>query len=307
MQGVHTSITGAMTTPPEIRDSSVHFGICERLARLVGSGDVPHILLHGPWRSGNDAIATFVLSEIYGTSICTTRMEKKVFVVRSKHTVEIDVSSSKYHLEVDPSEAGVYDQYVLQDVIKEIAQTSSLTGNMGARVKFRTIVIRNADAMSKQAQSSLRMTMEKYTVSCRLILLCRGHSNVIGPIRSRCLNVRVPALQARVIHEAKEWERSVDKLAMKITSDRGAKILLVAREMVYDLTCSGVPGWVVLETLTRSLLRIVQDDALKWEIVEWAAHYENRIHTGSKDVLHVEAFIAKYMCFHTNHSGERKL
>ena len=273
---------------------------------MVGSGDVPHLLLHGPRRSGKEAIATTVLSEIYGTSVSTTRREKKVFVVRSKHTVEIEVSSSKYHLEVDPSEAGEYDQYVLQNVIKEIAQTSSLTGSMGTRVKFRTIVIRNADAMSKQAQSALRMTMEKYTVSCRLILLCRSHSNMIGPIRSRCLNVRVPTLPVRATAEAIEWEKFVDKLAVKITSDQGTKTLLVAREMVCELTCSGVPGCVVLETLVRSLLRIIQaHDALKWEIVEWAAHYENRIHTGSKDVLHVEAFVAKYMCIHKKHIGKK--
>ena len=273
---------------------------------LVGSGDIPHLLLHGPGGSGKEAIATIVLSEIYGTSVSTTRREKKVFVVQSKHTVEIDVLSSKYHLEVDPSEAGEYDKYVLQDVIKEIAQTSSLTGNMGTRVKFRTIVIRNADSMSKQAQSALRMTMEKYTVSCRLILLCRGHSNMIGPIRSRCLNVRVPTLPVRATGDVSEWETFVDKLAVRITSNQGPKILLVAREMVYELTCSGVPGRVVLETLVRSLLRIVQDDALKWEIVEWAAYYENRIHTGSKDVLHVEAFIAKYMCIHRKHAGGKK-
>lgn len=248
-----------------------------------------------------EEVAYTVLSEIYGTSVRSTRKEKKVFSVHSKHTVEIEVYSSKYHLEVDPSEAGEHDQYVLQDVIKEIAQTSSLTGNMDTRVKFRTIVIRNADAMSKQAQSALRMTMEKYTVTCRLILLCRNHGNLIGPIRSRCLNVRVPDLPVRGAREANEWETFVDKLAEKITSRQGPRALVVAREMVYELTSSGVPASVIMETLAKSLLRITRDDTLKWEIVRWAAHYENRVRTGSKDVLHVEAFVSKYMYIYKKH------
>ena len=140
----------------------------------------------------------------------TVRKEKKVSVVRSKN-VGIDVWSSKYHLEVDPGEAGEYDQYVLQDVIKEIARNSSLTGNMDARVKYRTIVIRNADAMSKQVQSALRMTMEKYTVSCRLIIICRRHNNLIGPNRSRRLNVRVPSPSSWLTRgPPDDWEEFMD-------------------------------------------------------------------------------------------------
>ena len=35
--------------------------------------------------------------------------------------------------------------------------------------------------------------MEKYMKNCRMILLCTHVHKLIDPIRSRCLNIRVPA------------------------------------------------------------------------------------------------------------------
>lgn len=47
--------------------------------------------------------------------------------------------------------------------------------------------------MSRDAQSALRRTMEKYTSSLRVILCANSTSKIIGPIRSRCLLLRVGA------------------------------------------------------------------------------------------------------------------
>ncbi len=37
------------------------------------------------------------------------------------------------------------------------------------------------------------------------------------------------------------------------------------------------------------------DDEMKHKLIEAAAFYEHRIHCGSKDIFHIEAFIAKFM------------
>lgn len=37
------------------------------------------------------------------------------------------------------------------------------------------------------------------------------------------------------------------------------------------------------------------DDCLKAEVLKWATFYEHRLHLGSKEILHLEAFVAKYM------------
>lgn len=55
------------------------------------------------------------------------------------------------------------------------------------------VIINEADLLSRDAQSALRRTMEKYTASLRVILCANSTSKIIGPIRSRCLLLRVGA------------------------------------------------------------------------------------------------------------------
>jgi hypothetical protein len=40
--------------------------------------------------------------------------------------VEVTTVASVYHVEMNPGDAGIYDRYIVQDVIKEIAQNSPL-------------------------------------------------------------------------------------------------------------------------------------------------------------------------------------
>lgn len=55
------------------------------------------------------------------------------------------------------------------------------------------LVLNEVDKLSREAQHSLRRTMEKYSASCRLILCCNSSSKVTEAVRSRCLNMRVNA------------------------------------------------------------------------------------------------------------------
>lgn len=62
---------------------------------------------------------------------------------------------------------------------------------IGAR-SFSVVLLTEVDRLTKDAQHALRRTMEKYMATCRLILCSTSTSKVIGPIRSRCLAIRVP-------------------------------------------------------------------------------------------------------------------
>lgn len=124
---------------------------------------------------------------------------------------------------MNPSDAGIYDRVVVQDIIKEIASSQSLisasiistdkendnnhnknnknnknsndsqqqqTSNRG---HFKVVILNEVDKLTKDAQHGLRRTMEKYMSTCRIILQCNCVSKVIEPLRSRCLSIRIAA------------------------------------------------------------------------------------------------------------------
>ena len=80
---------------------------------------------------------------------------------------------------------------VVQDLLKEVAQTQQV--DQSAKQKFKVVVINEADHLTRDAQAALRRTMEKYSPNLRLILLANSTANIIAPIRSRTLLVRVAA------------------------------------------------------------------------------------------------------------------
>ena len=91
-----------------------------------------------------------------------------------------------------------------------------------------------------------------------------------------------------------DWELYIAALAREILQEQSPSKLLQARDMMYDLLVNCIPADVILSTLTRELMKSL-DDTLKHEIAYWAAYYETRICRGSKDIFHLEAFVAKFM------------
>lgn len=91
-----------------------------------------------------------------------------------------------------PALAGNRDREVVQEVIKEIAQTAPVVGAAadGQRA-FKVVVLNEVERLSKPAQHALRRTMEKYVSTCRLLLICTNpskapaHSCPIRPTHRR--------------------------------------------------------------------------------------------------------------------------
>ena len=71
---------------------------------------------------------------------------------------------SNHHIEINPSDVGIYDEIVVQEIIKEIAQYRSLDD------KFKVVLITEADKLSHKAQHGLRATIEKYSEYCKIIV-----------------------------------------------------------------------------------------------------------------------------------------
>lgn len=183
--------------PNSLKDLSYHVSITKRLESLANKPEsMPHLLLYGMPGAGKKTRVTALLRELYGPGAEKLKLDKRTFTTPTKRQVEINMVASNFHIELSPGDAGLNDRFVVQDIIKEMASNKNIANaasDATKKVGFKTVVLMEVDRLSRQAQAALRRTMEKYSSSCRLILVANCQSKVIEPVRSRCLGIRVPA------------------------------------------------------------------------------------------------------------------
>ncbi|KAJ7067148.1 P-loop containing nucleoside triphosphate hydrolase protein [Mycena amicta] len=263
-----------------------------RLKSLAASGDFPHMLFYGPSGAGKKTRISATLRQLFGPWLqkrnAQLKIDQRIFLTPSKRKIEVNL-------------AGNFDRVVVQELLKEIAQTQQV--DMNAKQRFK------ADSLSRDAQAALRRTMEKYMSNMRVILCANSTSRLIAPIKSRCLLMRVPAPNADemitvLTHVAKR------AVAQEIANDsngnmRKAILVLEALKMQSpDLSgpiSIAKPDWETychkianLITVAEALVTQV-DEPLKADIMHWAAFYEVRMRIGSKKIYHLEAWVVKVM------------
>ncbi|CAF1202647.1 unnamed protein product, partial [Adineta ricciae] len=177
--------------PKTLNELDYQIEQAHRLKTIINNGDFPHLLIFGPNGSGKKTRIMCLLHELYGEGVHSVRLENHQYETSSHKKFELTTIGSHSHTQVNPSDVGIYDRIVVQELIKTIAQTKQIISN--EQLSFKVIVIVEVDKLTRDAQHSLRRTMEKYINSCRLILCCNSTSRVLPAIRSRCLAVRVSA------------------------------------------------------------------------------------------------------------------
>jgi replication factor C subunit 3/5 len=167
--------------PHSLEKLSLHPELTARLQRLVDGSDFPHLLLYGPSGSGKKTRVNALLRCLFGAGAEKVRVVHKTVKLKSR-AVEVATLQSNHHVELTASEAGHNDRHVVQEIIKEIAQTTNVaaavqqqqqhaaagaagssSSSTGSSVAFKVVVLNEVDRLSMAAQQALRRTMEKYT------------------------------------------------------------------------------------------------------------------------------------------------
>jgi replication factor C small subunit len=156
--------------PQKLADIVGQDEIVERLSSYVRSGNLPHLLFTGSAGVGKTTAAVTMAREFFKDS---WQMNFR----------ELNASD----------ERGID---VVRNQIKQFARTTPL-----GDATFKILFLDEADALTTDAQSALRRTMETYAQTCRFILSCNYSSKIIDPIQSRCAIYRFKPLGPEAIKE----------------------------------------------------------------------------------------------------------
>ncbi|MFW5919199.1 MAG: replication factor C small subunit [Halanaeroarchaeum sp.] len=148
---------------------------------------------------------------------------------------------------------------VVRDRIKNFARSSFGGYN------YRIIFLDEADALTSDAQSALRRTMEQFSNNTRFILSCNYSSQIIDPIQSRCAVFRFTALDDDAV--AGRIEDIADEEGIEYT-EAGIDALVYAadgdmRRAINALQAAAATGEVVDEETVYAITSTARPEEIR--------------------------------------------
>jgi len=176
--------------PREYDDVWFHRPIYDRLKQMSNDKSIPHIIIHGCKGSGKKTMMQIFLKMLYGKDVNKTQKILYNVCSSGNKIKQEEIQQSLHHIVIEPTNTN-YDKYLVQEIVKTYAQTNVLKSKNTNKCK--TIQISNLDKLTHSAQTSLRRMIEVNSHICRFVMWCDNLSNVIDPLKSRCICIRLAA------------------------------------------------------------------------------------------------------------------
>ncbi len=222
--------------PKKFEDVLGQEAIVRKVKAFVETKRLPHMIFAGSPGTGKSSIALVTARTLYGE---TWRDN---------------------FLELNSSDARGID--TIRGEVKNFARTKPI-GNF----PYKIIFLDESDALTKEAQQSLRRTMETFSSSCRFILSANFSSKIIEPIQSRCVVFRFKPLS----------NEGVKKVIKKVCESENISI----KEDIIDTIVKIADGDV------RNATNILQSAAALGKNITEESIFEATSYANPKEILDI--------------------
>lgn len=170
--------------PRTLEDIHGHSDIIHVLNNFIDKGELPHLLFYGPPGTGKTSTILACAKKMYGLEHY------------KKMILELNASD----------ERGIN---VVRNKIKQFVKTKSFFED-----RYKLVILDEADAMTRDAQTALRRIIEQYANNARFCLICNYLNKIIEPLQSRCTYFRFGSLEEVNIRET--LNKIIDNEKLKI-------------------------------------------------------------------------------------------
>lgn len=144
----------------------IHKDIHDKLNTFYEKNDTPNIIFHGSSGSGKKFIVYTFLNKIYDND--RQKFKKNVMIVNCSHGKGIKF---------------------IREELKFFAKANL---QYNSNIRFKSILLMNADNLTTDAQSALRRCIELFSATTRFFIIVENKNRLLNPILSRFCEIYVP-------------------------------------------------------------------------------------------------------------------